>query len=214
MATKKQPQIAAVDLDGTILEYSGWKGPAHFGKPLPGIVQELSKLKQAGWAIVIWTCRATDHALRSHLEKHGIPYDYINKHPWQPEGSSHKMFANIYIDDRALRVNGNSKGLASRVLDKKKSWTEKKASSIPTSYDSGHNHTANIDAAGHGITTQNKQHAHEVQRHEVLGKNHDHDILKTPVDESERRFRMSQQVLGANQAGGETIYMKTKPYAK
>lgn len=155
MATPKQPLIAAVDLDGTILSYDGWKGPSHFGKPLPGIIDELGKLKQAGWAIVIWTCRASDYALRAHLEKHQVPYDYINKHPWQPTGTSHKIYADVYIDDRALRFEGDTEGLAKRIQDHKASWSDKTAESLMEDRSS-----------------------------------------VSEVDENERRFRMSQLLLG------------------
>ena len=122
----KKPKIVAVDLDGTLLEYDGWKGPAHFGQPIPGVVSALFELKKAGWAIVIWTTRKTDYALRAHLEKHDIPFDYINKHPWQPPGSSHKITADVYLDDRAVRFNGNTAGLARRIMEAVP-WTEKTA---------------------------------------------------------------------------------------
>ena len=109
-----------------MLEYDGWKGPAHFGQPIPGVVDALFELKKAGWAVVIWTTRRTDYALRTHLEKHNIPFDYINKHPWQPPGSSHKITADVYLDDRAVRFNGNTAGLARRILEAVP-WTEKTA---------------------------------------------------------------------------------------
>lgn len=125
MAPRK-PKIVAVDLDGTLLEYDGWKGPAHFGKPIQGVVDALFELKKEGWAVVIWTTRRTDHALRAHLEKHGVPFDYINKHPWQPPGTSHKITADVYLDDRAVRFNGNTSGLARRIMDAVP-WTEKNA---------------------------------------------------------------------------------------
>lgn len=124
---RKKPNIVAVDLDGTLLEYDGWKGPAHFGKPIQGVIDALHELKKAGWAVVVWTTRATDYGLRAHLERHHIPYDYINKHPWQPPGSSHKVSADVYLDDRALRFTGNTQGLARRIMESELSWTEKKA---------------------------------------------------------------------------------------
>ena len=127
MTRMKRPKILALDLDGTLCEYDGWKGPAHFGKVFPDVLAELYKLKASDekWAIVINTTRRTDHALRSHLEKNNVPYDYINKHPWQPPGSSHKMTADVYLDDRALRYSGNAKGLAARIREAATPWTEK-----------------------------------------------------------------------------------------
>jgi len=126
MAPRTKPKVVAVDLDGTLLEYDGWKGPAHFGKPILGVVEALHELKKNGWAVVIWTTRRTDYALKAHLDKHEIPYDYINKHPWQPPGTSHKITADVYLDDRAVRFDGKASGLARRIMDAIP-WTEKKA---------------------------------------------------------------------------------------
>jgi len=133
MTEKKRPKILALDFDGTLCEYEGWKGPAHFGKVIPEVLEELYKLKREAkaegeeWAIVINTTRRTDHALKSHLDKNNVPYDYINKHPWQPPGSSYKMTADVYLDDRALRFNGSATGLARRIRENAQPWTEKKA---------------------------------------------------------------------------------------
>jgi histidinol phosphatase-like enzyme len=179
MAKPKQPPIAAIDLDGTILEYDGWKGPAHFGKPVAGIIDELGTLKREGWAIVIWTCRANDFALKAHLEKYQVPYDYINKHPWQPPGSSHKVYADVYVDDRGLRFNGTSQGLAERIIANKHSWVVGKTAATIPSYEEG------------------------PERH----------LAQPGVDVGEKRFRMSQLVLGKNQEANETNPMKTKPSA-
>ena len=94
------------------------------------MVEQLGKLKQEGWAIVVWTVRRTDNAVRAHLEKYGVPFDYINKHPWQPQGSSHKIYADVYLDDKALRFDGNTESLAERVKAHAEPWwsTEKQAS--------------------------------------------------------------------------------------
>jgi hypothetical protein len=135
MAEKLRPKILALDLDGTLCEYDGWQGPAHFGKPFPKVVDELHKLKKTEgeeWAIVINTTRRTDHALKAHLDKHNIPYDFINKHPWQPPGSSHKMTADVYLDDRGLRFTGDATGLAARIREAATPWTEKNAQEIDT----------------------------------------------------------------------------------
>ena len=124
---KKTPKVVAVDLDGTLLEYDGWKGPAHFGQPIPGVVKALFELKKAGWAVAIWTTRRTDYALKAHLDKHDIPYDFINKNPFGPSNGSHKIFADVYLDDRAVRFTGNTSGLAKRIMDAATPWTEKEA---------------------------------------------------------------------------------------
>lgn len=113
MARKKN---LAVDLDGTLLEYNGYKGATHFGDPLPGMVDLLNKVKEAGWCIIIWTARRETGAMKEHLAKHNIPYDYINCHPWPKDGSN-KVSADIYLDDRAINFDGKSEGLLEKILN-------------------------------------------------------------------------------------------------
>lgn len=99
----------AIDLDGVILEYvSPWDGPYHFGKPIPGAVEAMKKLRSAGFRISVYTTRNNSMAnhnsghnsleltalVQNELEKNGIPYDYI---------SLFKPLARHYIDDRAIR---------------------------------------------------------------------------------------------------------------
>lgn len=99
----------AVDLDGVVTEYvDPWSGTHHFGDPIPGAVESMRKLQDLGYKLAIYTTRNNSLArhnggtnaleltalVQNHLEKHGIPYDYI---------SLFKPLARIYIDDRAVR---------------------------------------------------------------------------------------------------------------
>lgn len=123
----KRPKILALDLDGTLCEYDGWKGADHFGKPHKELVDQLYELKKRGdWAIVIFTTRATNEALRKHLDAYDVPYDFINKHPWQPPGSSHKPTADVYLDDRALRYEGDPTDLADKIVEASTPWYSQK----------------------------------------------------------------------------------------
>jgi hypothetical protein len=100
----EQPKIVAVDLDGTILDSKD----KQLGKPIPGVRKKLQRLKALGWAIVIWTVRQEAIDIVAHLTKHEIPFDYFNWHPWQPKGTSVKIKADVYIDDRAVSFKGNA----------------------------------------------------------------------------------------------------------
>lgn len=105
--------VLAVDCDGTLLEY---RKPPEFGPPIPGIIDELRKVKEAGWHIAIWTCRNDSQELRAHLEKHDVPFDFVNEYPyWPPDGSA-KLSAEVYLDDRAMEFCGTTEGLAERIL--------------------------------------------------------------------------------------------------
>jgi len=102
----KRPKIAAVDMDGTILESDG---TAELGKPIKGVKKKLDRLKALGWVIVIWTVREETPEILAHLKKYEIPFDYFNWHPWQPKGAGVKIRADVYIDDRAVTFKGDPK---------------------------------------------------------------------------------------------------------
>lgn len=98
----------AVDLDGVILQYDEWKGPLHYGEPVPGVTDGLETLRCMGFKIVVYTTRANPLAagnqgftaveqinlVAGYLKAWRIPFDYI---------SLFKPLANYYIDDRAIR---------------------------------------------------------------------------------------------------------------
>lgn len=46
-----------VDLDGTLAEYSGWKGPTHIGAPIPKMVARVKKWLEEGREVRIFTAR-------------------------------------------------------------------------------------------------------------------------------------------------------------
>jgi len=113
----KTKKVLAVDLDGTLLKYSGWKGETEFGEPIPGVKEVLQQVRDAGWAIVIWTIRNQPEALSAHLNKHNIPFDYINQNPYGPPRTGPKIFADVYLDDRAICFQGETTGLVERILN-------------------------------------------------------------------------------------------------
>ena len=109
-----------VDLDGTILQYSGWKGVDHFENPFPGAKEFLTELNKFA-EIIIFTCRCNPeinkpektnllrNRVADYLDKHELPYDDI----WIKEG---KPIAHAYIDDRAVICkDGNYDGVIANV---------------------------------------------------------------------------------------------------
>jgi len=117
-----KPKIVAVDLDGTLLRYDDIEQP--LGEPIPGMVRVLGELKAVGWAVIIWTVRSNVDEIRAHLNKHGVPFDYINENPWQPPGGSGKIAANVYLDDRAVCFNGETEGLVEKIVSFKPWYKE------------------------------------------------------------------------------------------
>lgn len=92
----------AVDLDGTICEYSGWEGEEVFGDVRPGAREALGELRRQGWRIIVFTTRGDQRKVSEYLESEGVPYDHVNYNPDQPQGSSGKIIADRYVDDRAV----------------------------------------------------------------------------------------------------------------
>ena len=111
-----RPKVVAVDLDGTILEYNGWRGHSRFGKPIEGAKEALEELKRRGFIIVIWTTRFNTKEIGEYLRRCGIPFDYINENPYQPPDCSNKIYADYYIDDRAVEFRGDWASVLGKIL--------------------------------------------------------------------------------------------------
>lgn len=102
-----RPRILAIDYDGTIVENS-FPEP---GTPMPGAMETLRRLRQAGYFLILWTCRE-DCEKRQYLTeavelcaKHGVKFDGINETPRQYEfrdGGGRKAYADYYIDDKNI----------------------------------------------------------------------------------------------------------------
>ena len=65
-----------VDLDGTLAEYHGWKGPEHVGAPIPLMLDRVKAWLREGREVRIFTARAAIKdqiaPVERWLEKHGI----------------------------------------------------------------------------------------------------------------------------------------------
>lgn len=103
--------VIAVDFDGTICS-DAWP---KCGKPNYGVVSRLIQMQRDGHKIMLWTCRS-DAMLAEAIEycrELGLEFDSVNDRP-NPDPDSEgypvvsglrkyrKVFADIYIDDRAM----------------------------------------------------------------------------------------------------------------
>jgi phosphoglycolate phosphatase-like HAD superfamily hydrolase len=107
--------VVAVDLDGTLCEYHEG-APAEIGDVMPGMIDELKKLKEAGWWICIWTVRPASLDLALQLEAMGAPFDEINANKYGPKDGSNKIYADVYLDDKAFQFMGDTTGLADKIM--------------------------------------------------------------------------------------------------
>lgn len=91
----RKPTIA-LDFDGVLAEYTGWRGKHHTGKPIPGAV-EFIRANLATYQFVIYTVREPE-IITDWLQKNGFPMIPV---------TNTKPMAVAYIDDRAIRFDGN-----------------------------------------------------------------------------------------------------------
>jgi len=96
----------AVDFDGVIANYDGYKGPGVLGAPRPDVQQALRVLRDEGWKIVIYTTRG-EQEISAYLARHDIPYDEFNcNSDYKTPGA--KPVADVYWDDRAVCYSGDA----------------------------------------------------------------------------------------------------------
>jgi len=95
--------IIAVDFDGTLCEDNF----PHIGNPNISLINSLIARKAEGERIILWTCR-TGKELKAAVDFcscYGLRFDAVNNN--LPEiierygGDSRKIYADIYIDDKA-----------------------------------------------------------------------------------------------------------------
>lgn len=101
--------IIAIDFDGVINNYAGYKGKGVFEDPVPGAALSIQTLKSVGHTIIINTTRSETWLVEEYLVKYGIPFHHINYNPENAKRhlSPAKIIADVYIDDRNICFNGS-----------------------------------------------------------------------------------------------------------
>lgn len=114
----------AIDFDAVVSEYYGWQGKGVFGVPVKGARESLDWLKQAGYRVIIDTTRAETWLIAEYMKKHSIPYDYINFNPenLRQHLSPVKVVADVYVNDRGLRFDGDWKKTLLEIIRFKPWW--------------------------------------------------------------------------------------------
>lgn len=104
----------AVDLDGVLAQYDGWKGVDHFGAPIPGAREFLAALRER-WNVVVFTARCNPEIHRGEsadslrrrveawLRANDLPFDHVWTEPGKP-------LAFAFVDDRAVSVRPQDRG--------------------------------------------------------------------------------------------------------
>jgi len=114
----------AVDFDGVISYYKGFKGKGVFGPPIEGCREMLNDLIKNDWTVIINTTRSETPDIKAYLNLHNIPYHHINFNPEnvRQQLSDTKVVAHVYLDDRAVRFNGNWKEAAEQIMNFEPWW--------------------------------------------------------------------------------------------
>ncbi len=91
----------AIDFDGTIVEH---RFP-EIGEPVPGAIEWIKKIKEAGAILILWTVRSDGERYgdvltqaKNYCEENGLKFHFVNQSP-EKWSDSNKAYANIYIDD-------------------------------------------------------------------------------------------------------------------
>jgi len=87
--------IVAVDFDDTLYDFH--KSGATYYR----VIELVRELKKIGCYIIIWTGNEDTSFIRRYCDKEGIYYDSINEDAPYIKNTARKVYANVYIDDRA-----------------------------------------------------------------------------------------------------------------
>lgn len=118
--TPRKP-IIAFDLDGTLAEYAGYKGAYIIGKPVKGMLELMDRLREQGWEIGIYSCRNNEEVSFWCNKWHVVP-DWINQNKFLGQDCPNKPFADIYVDDKAIRFDGDAVDLEHQIQNFKEWW--------------------------------------------------------------------------------------------
>ena len=97
--------IIAIDFDGTIVEHEYPK----IGKIKEGAKEAIQAFKDRGHHIIINTCRKgkEEAEAKEWMIMNGIPFDEFNEPVEGYDLGTRKLYADIYIDDKAVRFSNN-----------------------------------------------------------------------------------------------------------
>lgn len=97
-------KTVAVDLDGVLARYDGWKGVEVIGEPIPGAREFMMDIVARGFNVVVHSARCSAQngdpnvaadVIGKWLRLHQIPYTRIHTERGKP-------IAFAYVDDRAV----------------------------------------------------------------------------------------------------------------
>ena len=99
----------AVDLDGTLAEYHGWKGPTDIGAPIPAMVKRVKQWMAEGKEVRIMTARVSPIGGGDIGMARAAIHDWCLEHIGTVLFVTYKKDLHMYElwDDRAIQVRRN-----------------------------------------------------------------------------------------------------------
>lgn len=127
-STKENRPWVGVDLDGTLAEYTEWRGTTHIGKPVRAMCDLVKLLHKQGEVIKIFTARVSDaeeDPKKVAKVKKNIQ-DWCEEHlGFRPEVTDRKDYCMVALyDDRAIQVVQNSGHLLEETIKDLKAYVE------------------------------------------------------------------------------------------
>jgi len=87
--------VVAFDFDDTVYDFH------KKGRIYSDLVELLRKLKAINCYLICWTGQENIEFVKTYLTDNNIPFDSINQNPPFHKSTSKKVYANVYLDDRA-----------------------------------------------------------------------------------------------------------------
>lgn len=87
--------VVAFDFDDTVYDFH------KKGRIYSDVIKLLQELKSINCYLICWTGNEDSEMVVSYLIHHNIPFDALNEHPPFRKSESRKVYANVYLDDRA-----------------------------------------------------------------------------------------------------------------
>ena len=87
--------VVAFDFDDTVYDFH------KKGRIYTDVIKLIRRLKTLNCYLICWTGQEDLTFISNYLITHKIPFDSINEHPPFYKSNSKKVYANVYLDDRA-----------------------------------------------------------------------------------------------------------------
>lgn len=106
MANNKR--IIAVDLDGTLVHYDGWKGIDHIGPVIPEIANAMERAQREGAEVHLFTARVSDPDDAAQAHQIINTWALQNGFHFESITAVKQKFFTEFWDDRAIQVIKNA----------------------------------------------------------------------------------------------------------